>query len=77
MKFKMFLSIDFFNVESKKYDFNSFEIELNGIKKKYNSLRKAFYDVWGSGPTMSQWDFWFVEGIPLEEFRKKILLDEN
>lgn len=54
-----------------------FEIELNGIKKKYNSLRKAFYDVWGSGPTMSQWDFWFVEGIPLEEFRKKILLDEN
>lgn len=54
-----------------------FEIEVNGVKNKYNSLRKAFYDVWGSVPTISQWDFWLVDGIPLEEFRKKILLDEN
>ena len=43
-------SIDFFNVESKKYDFNSFEIELNGNKAnleifKLEELYKQHKDI--------------------------------
>lgn len=48
------------------------EIEKNGAKMKFSSLRKAVYQIWKIGLPISQWEFWKVGDIPLENFRQRI-----
>jgi hypothetical protein len=52
------------------------ELNINGIKKKFGSLRWAAFEVWRKILQESQWSFWKVkfDGLekPLEDFRKLI-----
>jgi hypothetical protein len=53
------------------------ELEINGIKQKYRSLRRAAYGAFRIPLQRSQWEFWKVkdqtkEGKPLEYYIKLI-----
>jgi len=54
------------------------ELEINGIKKKFSSLRRAVYEIWRKPLQRSQWEFWKVkvhnggEEKPLEYFKNLI-----
>jgi hypothetical protein len=47
------------------------ELEINGTKKRFGSLRHAAIAAWGRD-IQSQWKFWKVDDVPLEHFRNQI-----